>query len=605
MTAPRPDHQDALDYILDAERRWEDALLTARLLAVDPEGLGGVVLRSGPGPARQAWLDRMTALAGGAGHVTTVPPNADDEHLAGGLDLIATLTEGRRVEKPGLLKAAGRRLLVVPSAERLRPSLVHILAASGDARDPGASAPVMVLIDESDEPDALLGALEDRLAFRLSVDGIPMVSLVDDDHPGDLAEARQRRAQVRLDDRLAATIAQACLAFGIASLRADQFCARTAIALAALDGRTDVEDGDVETAARLVLGPRARQRPAPPEEAQPEDQQAEQENPDDDPPAEDDNRGDADDQRDGEAEGDTEDHQGRLDDAVIEAILATAVSLSMAEGGAPPPRRTASAAGRKGALGKSRRDGRPIGSEPGDPRRGGRLDILATLRAAAPWQKLRPPSLAGTPVRIYPTDLRISRYANAVGTSVLFVVDASGSAAMHRLAEAKGAVEALLGECYSRRDTVGLITFRGTEAVLDLPPCRSLTRARRVMAGLPGGGGTPLASALALALTTALEEQKEGRMPLIVLLTDAKGNIALNGEPGRRQAGEDAERLAEQIARAGLDVLFFDTSPRPDDRVRRLSDRMRARYVALPYADQKTVTSAVERERKDLLRSVV
>lgn len=117
------------------------------------------------------------------------------------------------------------------------------------------------------------------------------------------------------------------------------------------------------------------------------------------------------------------------------------------------------------------------------------------------------------------------------------------------------------------------------------------------MVGLPGGGGTPLASAMELTLRSALDEIQNGRIPIIVFLSDGQGNIALNGRPGRGLASEDVERLAPRFRELGADVLFFDTSKRPQQRVRSLADEMGARYVAMPYAQENLVADTVREER--------
>ncbi|MEK9655791.1 MAG: VWA domain-containing protein [Halieaceae bacterium] len=132
------------------------------------------------------------------------------------------------------------------------------------------------------------------------------------------------------------------------------------------------------------------------------------------------------------------------------------------------------------------------------------MNILATLRAAAPWQPLRKrergPRARGLEIRR--DDIHLTRFQQRRETLTLFVVDASGSAAMQRLAEAKGAVELLLADCYVRRDQVALIAFRDESAELLLPPTRSLVRAKKALAALPGGGATPMAAALDLARET-------------------------------------------------------------------------------------------------------
>jgi magnesium chelatase subunit D len=137
-------------------------------------------------------------------------------------------------------------------------------------------------------------------------------------------------------------------------------------------------------------------------------------------------------------------------------------------------------------------------------------------------------------------DFRLRRFHQSTRTTTIFVVDASGSAALHRLAEAKGAVELLLAECYVRRDRVALLSMRGEAAEILLPPTSSLARAKRSLAGMPGGGGTPLAAGFAAALALADGVKRGGQTPVGVFMTDGRPNIALGGAPGRPGAEADA-----------------------------------------------------------------
>jgi magnesium chelatase subunit D len=194
-------------------------------------------------------------------------------------------------------------------------------------------------------------------------------------------------------------------------------------------------------------------------------------------------------------------------------------------------------------------------------------------------------------------DFHIMRFKQHRSTTTVFVVDASGSAALHRLAEAKGAVELLLADCYVRRDRVAVISFRGPGAELLLPPTRSLARAKRSLAGLPGGGGTPLASALQTAQDLASQIARTGDTPVVVLLTDGRANIARDGTPGRSKAGEDALQAARAFAADGLSCLLIDTSPQPQPSAQILAQAMRAHYVPLPHADAQGLSAAVRLAR--------
>ena len=225
---------------------------------------------------------------------------------------------------------------------------------------------------------------------------------------------------------------------------------------------------------------------------------------------------------------------------------------------------------------------------------------------AAPWQPLRRRERdnrardngeSGTVLRrieVRPDDLRISRFKQRTETTVIFVVDASGSTAFNRLAEAKGAVELLLADCYVRRESVALIAFRGSSAELLLPPTRSLTRAKRSLAGLPGGGGTPLAAGLDAAAELAAAVTRKGQTPILILLSDGRGNIALDGQAIRANAEADAQDAATRLRLANITTLFVDTSPRPQAKARALAAAMDARYLAMPRADAATLSRAVK-----------
>ena len=223
-----------------------------------------------------------------------------------------------------------------------------------------------------------------------------------------------------------------------------------------------------------------------------------------------------------------------------------------------------------------------------------RIDLVATLRAAAPWQPLRMASVpAGTGLRIRPSDIRLKRFQEQSDRLLIFTVDASGSAAVSRLNEAKGAVELLLGQAYAARDHVALIAFRGTEAELLLPPTRSLVQTKRRLAALPGGGGTPLAAGLQQAAQLAEQSRARGLTPTVVVLTDGRANIALDGHADRTAAQADAEKIARLMQAQGIASLVIDMSNRPQEPLRALSARLSSPYIALPRADAERLTGAV------------
>jgi magnesium chelatase subunit D len=256
-------------------------------------------------------------------------------------------------------------------------------------------------------------------------------------------------------------------------------------------------------------------------------------------------------------------------------------------------------AGKAGTSQLSSQRGRPMGSKPGMPSGNQRLSLMDTLRAAVPWQRIRQLQLkssrsASQPkILIRKDDLRVKRYRQRNQTLTTFVVDASGSAAINRLAEAKGAVELLLAECYVRRDQVALISFRGSEAELLLSPTRSLVRAKRSLASLPGGGGTPLAKAIDTAFALAKGSLKKGMTPTLVFLTDGRANIARDGTPGRTQAQVDAEQSAKLASQIKVRSLWIDTSPQAREEGQHIAQLIGSYYLPLPHARAHELSQAV------------
>ncbi|MBX2854322.1 MAG: VWA domain-containing protein, partial [Rhodobacteraceae bacterium] len=270
--------------------------------------------------------------------------------------------------------------------------------------------------------------------------------------------------------------------------------------------------------------------------------------------------------------------------------------------------------GASGVRRKSLHRGRPLGARSGDPRAGGRLDLVETLRAAVPWAEIRRRAATSErhvhgrgpdPARpsIRRADLRVKRFAQPSESLTIFVVDASGSAAFHRLAEAKGAVELLLSRAYARRDQVAVIAFRRAPspstppAELLLPPTRALARAKRALAALPGGGATPLADGLCAAADLAEKALRHGATPTVAVLTDGRANIALDGRPNRAQAAQDAASAAKRLATLRIRACVIDTSPRPREEARNLASAMAARYEPLPYSCVSALTDVVQAAR--------
>jgi magnesium chelatase subunit D len=533
-----------------------------------------------------------------------LPVGATEDRVLGSLHLERALSHGKVEFEPGLLARAHRGILYVDEVNLLHDHLVDLLldaAAMGrvsverDSLSVEHAARFVLIGTMNPEEGELRPQLLDRFGLtvevaaprdparraevvrrRMAYDTDP-ASFTERYRVADLAltarleDARARLADVRLTDAALLKIAEACAAFEVDGLRADIVTARTAVAHAAWEGRDEVTRADIRRAALLALPHRRRRNPfdtpgideelldrildeeLPPE---PPGGPAPDAGPDADPEAPEQSPG-------GPADGGTSEGpapEGTDASHAAGESAPAATSDDAAPGGvgaddgatvaAATPYRPkllkvqglgAGDAGRRSRAVAS--SGRRVGARPGAS---GSVDVVETLKAAAGQQAARRP--AGGRVEIRGTDLRVAVREGREANLVLFCVDASGSmAARKRMTQVKTAILSLLLDAYRRRDKVGLVTFRGAEAQLTLPPTRSVDIAAARLDELPAGGRTPLAEGLVESARVLTRERlRDPRLrPLLVVVTD-----------GRATGGTDAVARSQQAAQhvAGLEV---------------------------------------------------
>jgi magnesium chelatase subunit D len=572
--------------------------------SVDPAD-PAAVSPDGPFPAAAGTLTRAVRLV-------ELPVGATEDRVLGSIHLERALAHGKVEFEPGLLARAHRGILYVDEVNLLHDHLVDVLldaAAMGRAtieRD-GVSvehAARFVLIGTMNpEEGELRPQLLDRFGLTVEVAAprIPRLRaevvrrrIAYDTDPASFT-ARYRAADAALSDRVQVAsgrlakvrlsepallkIAEVCAAFEVDGLRADIVTARTAVAHAAWAGRDHVTRADIRRAALLALPHRRRRKPfdAPGLDEELLDQILGDEELPPDPPE------DVGPLHDPEPPQARDEQDQDEQDRDASAARPSGTKDTTVEPGLPYRPRLLTAGGLgQGAAGHRSRaiasDGHRVGTRRAQSTMGS-LHLVETLLAAAGQQHLR--ERTGARPVLTRDDLRIAVREGREANLILFCVDASGSmAARKRMTQVKTAVLALLLDAYRRRDKVGLVTFRGQQAELALPPTRSADIAATRLAEMPAGGRTPLAEGLLESARVLLRERlRDPRLrPLLVVVTD-----------GRATGGKDAVarslRAAEYVAGLGVTTVVIDSENGP---LRlglavRLAERLQAEH--LPVAD--------------------
>ncbi|MFE5583755.1 putative cobaltochelatase [Kitasatospora sp. NPDC056531] len=597
-----------------------------------------------------------------------LPVGVAEDRIVGSLDLERALAEGVKAYEPGLLAKAHRGVLYIDEVNLLQDHVVDLLldaAAMGRSyvEREGVSvrhaARFLLVGTMNPEEGELRPQLLDRFGLTVEIaatrDPAERAEVVrrrlayDADPAGfaarfaaeerELAEhitaARELLPKVELTDVALRQITAVCAAFEVDGLRADIVMARTAVALAAWTGRTEVLEEDVRKAAQLALPHRRRRNPfdAPgldeeqldrtlEEHAQPEDPEPEPEGdgpePEDDGPGPDGGGPDG-----GGPDGGGPDGGGAPEPSDGGAPEASAPEDAEAPAQPPVPAQHPSparesapvAAGEPyrtrlftvrgtghGAQGR-RSPAETSGGHTIRARRPqgplSRLHLTATLQAAAPHQVAR--GRDGRALVLHKDDFREQVRQGRESNLVLFVVDASGSmAARQRMTAVKGAVLSLLMDAYQRRDKIGMITFRGAGAELALPPTSSVEVGAARLESLPTGGRTPLAAGLLRAHEVLRVERLRdpNRRPLLVVVTDGRAT-------GGRDALAQSQRAAALFAAQGTASVVLDCESGPVrlGLARTLAGLLGGSAVSLDELRAEGVASLV-RENRSVSRSV-
>lgn len=585
----------------------ETAQQALLLLAVEPR-LRGIILAAAAGTGKSTLARGMRLLLNDETvPFVELPPSIDAENLLGGLDLEATLRTGQMAMQPGVLARAHGGVAYADGVNLLTDASTNLILAAmdqGEVRveregvslrspaefsfigsyDPAEGPPRRHLLDRVGLLVTLPGAFDvsQRTAvIRRNLLAEPDTWTEDLEFMQGLVQsAREQLPNVTIRPEQIKQLSVTALQYGVEGHRVDLFTVWAACAAAALSLRDTVEDDDLILAVRLVILPRATQVPTPPPQNPPP--------PPPPPPPE----PEQDDPDTNEEDDETAPPQTMTlpPEQILEA-LASELPENLEDLPFRHLRR-----GRSGSRGSTDgKRGRHVRSIPGDPKRA-RIDVIATLRAAAPWQRIRARGKTNgngkhSRVQLQMSDVRVKQYRSKAGALFCFAVDASGSMALHRMRQAKGAIHALLQKAYVNRDRVALISFRGPEAELLMPPTQSVELARRALDLLPTGGGTPLASALLLAADVAKQAESRGILQtVLVLLTDGRANVSLRPD-GNVQ--DEIQQIGRFIAESRMQVIVVDTQRSYLSRgeARKLAEWLNGEYAYLPNANGEQIAN--------------
>jgi len=582
----------------------QDRLKLALILnAVNPR-IGGVLIRGEKGTAKSTTVRALASLLPGT-RIVTLPLNATEDRVAGGIDFSLAVKSGKRALQPGLLAKAHQGILYVDEVNLLDDHIVDIILDASGSKKNRIEREGISFCHDSDfilvgtmnpEEGELRPQFLDRFGLCIEVTSEKdlekriLLMLRKEHYDTDpeefsnqhqagnaalseqISKAKTLLKDVQFPDRLRTFVACHCTQNNVAGHRADLVIEQAAKALAAFHGKLEAGMEEVKQVAWFALTHRKRdQSPAPPppdhshghnhkpEKNMDQTEAKKSESPEKDqdgqvPTEKNPGRQDQDetgmDQDRKESRSATEQERqgenkkpGKKD--VLEKIFAVGETFKVKKFTSPKDQISRRGSGKRSRSRTAAKQGRYVRST--FPRGSHDIAFDATLRAAAPFQSQRKTNGSHMAIILKDQDIREKIREKRIGNFLLFLVDASASmGARGRMAASKGAVMSLLLDAYQNRDKVAIVTFRKEEAVVNLPPTSSVELAGKLLEEMPVGGKTPLSSGLVKGfelLRNHLLREPEAR-PIAIIITDGRGNVAL----GDQKPFQEALNLAEKMA---------------------------------------------------------
>ncbi|MFB3765943.1 MAG: putative cobaltochelatase [Methanotrichaceae archaeon] len=521
--------------------------------------------------------------------VIDLPLGATEDRVVGSLNVERAIKEGIKALEPGILAAANRGILYIDEVNLLDDHVADVLldsAAMGvnivEREGVSVAHPSKFILVGTMNPEEgeIRPQLLDRFGLQVSVVGIKdvdqrmqivkMAEAFDADPDAftqncqesqaemkeKISRARKLLRQVSMSDDLLRFIASTCIDLGVKTHRAEIVITRTAKTIASFDGRKEVSQEDVKKAMELALAHRMRSRPFEPptlnkekleksmskhqQEQQHQHQDPEQQKKQEQQPQEPDENQDTSQTR------------------------AAGSQEQVFEIGTPIDVRAVNMPRKRDRIVRRRPHGRRMNTialrnrgrylRQRMPQEGKDVAIDATIRAAAPYQKVR---FGPNAIKVKSEDIREKERVGKTSAVVLFVVDASSSmGAMQRMESAKGAVLSLLMDSYQKRDKIGMVAFRSKEAELILPPCSSVDLALSRLRELPTGGKSPLSAGLSRGLQLLqgeIRKDQEAKL-MMVLISDGRANVGMGGK-----IRDELMEISENIKLLGIHTIVIDT----------------------------------------------
>lgn len=567
--------------------------------------------------------------------VVDLPVSATEDRVVGTLDIEHAIKKGEKRFEPGVLAMAHRGILYVDEINLLDDHLVDVLldsAAMGintiEREGISYSHPANFVLVGTMNPEEgeLRPQLLDRFGLCVDVKGISDVARrvelikyrlsyeadpeafaanwqdAETELCGQILNAKQLLSEVRISDDMLELISQICVDMGVDGHRADITMMKASITLAAFNGRTDVLEEDVKEAAELVLSHRMRRKPFDSHSDKQDKLDESIEKHREKQKDKEKNKQEQQKQERKENPGKTHEHPEKQPentpnqtegqpDASSETVFAIGESYQVKQLNPEFLRANRKGSGRRSKTLTSSRQGRYIKSTIPHEKTTD-LAFDATLRAAAPYQLTREKN--GNSIIIHESDFRKKVREKNIGNLVLFVVDASGSmGARQRMVASKGAVLSMLMDAYQKRDKVGLIAFKGNSAELLLPPTSSIELAQKYLQEMPTGGKTPLSRGLVKGYEVIKAELRRDpdTCPFMVLISDGRANVSMNGEPPLQEITTVASRLREEGIQSA--VIDTESSMIKFGLAQKISTALGATYLTLEDLKAESIVNAV------------